>query len=151
MKEKEDIILIAEDDPEDRLLLKEAFEVAGFSSKVFFVEDGEELMNYLNKQGKFSGKEDSSRPKFILLDLNMPKKDGFETLKEIKASSRLKHIPTIIFTTSDLPDHVLKTYDLGGNSFIRKPNTFTALVEIIDTLKKFWIDITISPEEAPIK
>lgn len=141
------IILYADDDPEDRMLARDAFEESRLANKLIFVEDGEELMNYLTHQGEFEDKEKFPVPGLILLDLNMPKKDGREVIKEMKSNPDLKYIPIIVLTTSSAEEDILKTYDLGVNSFITKPVTFDSLVEIMKTLGKYWFEVVELPQK----
>ena len=133
-------ILIADDDPDDRTLTKEAFEENFLLNDLNFVEDGKELMDYLFQQGKYANATNHSLPELILLDLNMPRKDGREVLKEIKAHAEFRKIPVIILTTSKAEEDIIKTYELGANSFITKPVTFSGLVEVTKNLGKFWFD-----------
>lgn len=139
-------MLIAEDDAEDRMLIQEALDESSLKSNIQFVENGEELMDYLQNRDKFADKERFPSPGLILLDLNMPKKDGREALKEIKADEALKHLPIVVLTTSKAEEDVLKTYNLGVNSFISKPVTFTALVDVMKTLSKYWFEIVELPK-----
>jgi CheY-like chemotaxis protein len=134
-------ILMADDDPEDRMLVLDAWEESRLANNLSFVEDGEELMDYLRRQGKYDSFIDKPFPDLILLDLNMPKKDGREALKEIKSDPKLRRIPVVILTTSKEEADILKTYDLGANSFIKKPVTFDSLVEVVRTLAKYWFQI----------
>jgi CheY-like chemotaxis protein len=146
-KSKTITILIAEDDPEDRYLAKKALEASKlFVENVKFVEDGEELMDYLYHRGKFADKVAYPKPGLILLDLNMPKKDGREALKEIKADPTLASIPVIALTTSKAEEDILKTYKLGVNSFIAKPVTFDSLVSIMKALSNYWFEVVELPE-----
>ena len=140
MNKKSIKILMADDDPDDRTLTKEAFEENFLVDDLHFVEDGKELMDYLNKQGKYANDVNHCLPELILLDLNMPKKDGREVLKEIKAHPDFKKIPVIILTTSKAEEDILKTYELGANSYITKPVTFSGLVEVTKQLGKFWFE-----------
>ena len=141
-------ILMADDDEDDRLMTKEALEEARLlTDEIRFVEDGEELMDYLYHRDKYIN--DSPRPGFILLDLNMPRKDGREALKEIKADPHLRQIPIVVLTTSKAEEDILRTYDLGVNSFITKPVSFESLVDIMKTLKKYWFEIVELPELTP--
>src|SRR3569832_123448 len=112
---KEVTILIADDDADDRQMTKEALEESCLLNDIRFVVDGEELMDYLLRRGKYENPEVSPRPGLILLDLNMPKKDGREALEEIKGNSELRSIPVIVLTTSNAESDVLKTYNLGVN------------------------------------
>lgn len=145
MKSNSIVILIAEDDAEDRMLVKEALEESRLINNIQFVENGEELMDYLHNKGKYSDKTIFKKPGVILLDLNMPKKDGREALKEIKADPQLKIIPVVVLTTSKAEEDILKTYDLGVSSFIQKPVTFHSLVHIMNTLSKYWFEIVELP------
>ena len=138
-------ILMAEDDPDDRLLTKEALEDNRLINHLHFVEDGEELMDYLCQRGQYADPDTSPRPGLILLDLNMPRKDGREALEEIKADPNLRRIPIVVLTTSKAEEDILRSYDLGVNSFITKPVTFGALVEVMQTLKKYWFEIVELP------
>lgn len=140
------VILIAEDDAEDRMLLKEALEENHLRNLVFFVENGEELMDYLHHEGHYKDKDKYPMPGLILLDLNMPKKDGREALKEIKEDPELKHLPVVVLTTSKAEEDIIKTYDLGVSSFITKPVTFAGLVEMVKTLAEYWLDLVELPK-----
>jgi CheY-like chemotaxis protein len=141
MPEKPIVILIAEDDEEDRMLIKDALDESPISIDLRFVENGEELLYYLLS----ADKEKYPVPELILLDLNMPKMDGREALKELKTHPQLRYIPIVVLTTSDADEDVLKTYDLGVSSFITKPVTFAALVEIMQTLSKYWFEVVLLP------
>jgi CheY-like chemotaxis protein len=136
-------ILMADDDPDDRMLVKEAFEESRLLNPLYTVEDGEELLDYLYQKGKFS--ETAVRPSLILLDLNMPRKSGIEALKEIKADPNLRTIPIIVLTTSKAEEDILKSYDLGVNSFIVKPVTFDSLVNIVKQLGSYWFELVQLP------
>ena len=140
------VILIADDDAEDRMLIKEALDENRLSNAIQFVENGEELMDYLHNRGRFSDKDKYQTPGLILLDLNMPKKDGREALKEIKADEHLRVLPVVVLTTSKAEEDILRTYDLGVSSFITKPVTFTALVDVMKTLSKYWFEIVELPK-----
>jgi CheY-like chemotaxis protein len=140
-------ILLAEDDPDDRLMATEALEESRLANDLKIVEDGEELMDYLYKRGKFSQLKEWHLPGLILLDLNMPRKDGREALQEIKADPNLRRIPIVVLTTSDEEEDIYRTYDLGVNSFITKPVSFEGLVEIMKTLKLYWFEIVELPGE----
>ena len=118
------IILMADDDADDRMMANDAFEENRLGNELRFVEDGEELMDYLLRQGKYVDPESSPRPGLILLDLNMPRMDGREALKIIKSDPDLHSIPIIVLTTSSSEEDITRTYDLGVNSFITKPVNF---------------------------
>ncbi len=138
-------ILMADDDPDDRLLVQDAFEEVHLNNQFAYVEDGIELLDYLNRRGAYAHLAGTSLPGLILLDLNMPKKDGREALKEIKADPVLRSIPIVILTTSSAEEDILRTYDLGANSFIVKPVTFDKLVDIIRRVTNYWFEIVRLP------
>ena len=139
-------ILMADDDDDDRRLTKEALLEGRLVNELRFVENGEELLEYLRHQGQFAT-ADAPRPGLILLDLNMPRKDGRTVLKEIKSDPELRQIPVVVLTTSKADEDVFKSYDLGVNSYIVKPVTFEALVDILQTLEKYWFEIVELPPE----
>ena len=138
-------ILMAEDDEEDRMMTKEAWEESRLANDLRFVEDGEELMEYLERKGKYANPTDSPRPGLILLDLNMPKKDGREALQEIKANADLRQIPVVVLTTSKTEEDILRSYDIGASSYITKPVTFDGLVGIVRQLDKYWFQLVDLP------
>ncbi|MDD5300964.1 MAG: response regulator [Gallionella sp.] len=138
-------ILMADDDPDDRLLVQDAFDEIRLANPLVFVEDGVELMDYLHRRGGYAHLAGSPLPGLILLDLNMPKKDGREALKEIKADPALRMVPIVVLTTSNAEEDILRTYDLGTNSFIVKPVTFDKLVEIIRKVTQYWLEIVRLP------
>lgn len=140
-------ILMADDDEDDCMLAREAFAESRWANDLRFVKDGEELMDYLHRRGQYAKQSNSPRPSLILLDLNMPKKDGREALKEIKADPHFRQIPVVVLTTSKAGEDIYHTYDLGANSFITKPVTFSSLVEVIKTLGKYWFEIVELPLE----
>ena len=135
------IFLMADDDPDDRLLIKEAFQESLVSNSIYFVEDGVELLDYLRCQDKFSNPKDAPTPDLILLDLNMPRKDGREALAEIKSDPSLRYIPVVVLTTSKAEEDIMRSYDIGAASFITKPVTFDGLVEEIRGLGQYWVQI----------
>ena len=138
-------ILMADDDPDDRQMTKEAFEEAHLANDLRFVKDGVELLDYLHRQGKYSDPASSPRPSIILLDLNMPRKDGREALQELKADPKLRSIRVIILTTSKADEDIARSYDLSATSYITKPVTFDALVDVVWTLGKYWLEIVELP------
>ena len=138
-------ILMADDDADDRRLTQEALEEGRLINDVRFVENGEELMDYLHRRGQFAPPADTPRPGLILLDLNMPRKDGRTVLKEIKSDPELRRIPVVVLTTSKADEDIYRSYDLGVNSYIVKPVTFEALVDILQTLEKYWFEIVELP------
>jgi CheY-like chemotaxis protein len=137
-------ILMAEDDADDRVLARDAMQESRSVNRLRFVEDGQELMDYLTRSGTYA-KREAPRPGLILLDLNMPRKDGREALREIKSDPDLRHIPVVVLTTSKTEEDVARAYDLGANSFITKPVTFDGLVEIVRTIDKYWFNIVELP------
>lgn len=137
-------ILMADDDDDDFLLTKKALAESKLANTLVRVSDGEELMDYLKQRGAYEN-INTPRPGMILLDLNMPKKDGREALKDIKADKDLRDIPVVIFTTSKAEEDIYKTYQLGSNSFITKPVTFDKLVKVISALGLYWFKIVKLP------
>ncbi len=138
-------ILMADDDLDDQMLAREALAEARLVNSLYFVEDGEELLDYLHNRGKYA-EQPSPRPGLILLDLNMPKKDGRQALKEIKEDADLRRIPIVVLTTSDAEEDIFRTYELGVNSYIKKPVTFEGLVEVMKSLRKYWFEIVQLPQ-----
>jgi len=138
-------VLMADDDPDDRLMTQEAWEENRIANTLLFVNDGEELMDYLYHRERHSDPKTSPRPGLILLDLNMPKKDGREALKEIKADPDLARIPIVIITTSNAEEEIARSYDLGVNSFLSKPVTFDELVQMIHLLNEYWLGVVRLP------
>ncbi|HND88561.1 MAG TPA: response regulator, partial [Saprospiraceae bacterium] len=143
--DKHVIVMVADDDEDDRLMTKEAFQESGLANKVLFVQDGVELMDYLNRRGKYADPDASPRPGLILLDLNMPRMDGHEALRLLKSDNSLRSIPVTIFTTSKAQEDIVRTYGLGSNCFITKPVTFSGLVDTIRQLGSFWFDLVEIP------
>jgi CheY-like chemotaxis protein len=141
------VILLAEDDEDDYILIRDAFVESRVINDLLWVKDGEEMMDYLLHRGQFEDANKSPIPGLILLDLNMPKKDGREALEEIKANNRLRHIPVVVLTTSKAEEDILHSYDIGANSFIRKPVNFNQFVEMIRLLGKYWFEIVELPVE----
>ncbi|MEM7726438.1 MAG: response regulator [Cyanobacteria bacterium P01_A01_bin.45] len=136
---------MADDDDDDCVLAREALQESELVTKLYIVRDGEELMDYLYHRGEYESWETITLPDIILLDLNMPKKDGREALKEIKADPKLRQIPVIVLTTSKAPEDIHRSYDLGANSFIIKPRSFDSLVEVMRNIGKYWFDIVELP------
>jgi CheY-like chemotaxis protein len=141
-------ILVADDDPEDRMLIIDALKESHLHNHIQYVENGEELLEYLRNEGKFADTQSFPTPGIILLDLNMPKKDGREALKELRADPRFKSIPVVVLTTSKAEQDIVKTYNLGANSFITKPVTFSALVDVMVALNNYWFEIVELPTKA---
>ncbi len=141
-------ILMADDDEDDRMLVREALAESQFPIDLHIVSNGEELLDYLYNRGQYTDKTIAPRPRLILLDLNMPKKDGLEVLRDIKTDPSLRHIPVVVLTTSGAEEDIYHTYDLGANSFIIKPVTFASLVEVMKSVGKYWFEIVELPLEA---
>jgi len=148
-------ILFAEDDPDDRLLFKDALQECGLDpailEQVRFVGDGEELMDFLLRRGAHAGTAASTRPDLVMLDLNMPRKDGREALKEIRAHPELRRIPVVVFTTSRADTDIVLAYQLGANSFVTKPATFDSLVSTLNTVVRYWFGVVELPPAAGIR
>jgi len=138
-------ILMADDDDDDRMLAKKALRGSRLANDMRFVVDGEDLMRYLRRKPPYANGLGAPRPGIILLDLNMPKMDGREALSEIKADPDLRQIPVVVLTTSRAEEDVVRTYDLGVNSFITKPVTFEGLVEVMQALSRYWFEIVDLP------
>ena len=129
------------------MLTRKAFELNHLGNELRFVEDGEELLDYLYHRGQYEADGSAPRPGLILLDLNMPRKDGREALEVIKKDPSLKRIPVVVMTTSEADQDVARSYDLGANSYITKPVTFESLARVIKALDKYWFEIVVLPEE----
>ncbi len=139
-------IVICDDDEDDRLLTEQALKDARISNELRFVDDGDELLDYLYQRGRFAGETGlAPRPGLILLDLNMPRMDGREALRRIKGDVTLHDIPVVILTTSNLDSDVIRSYRLGVNSFITKPVTFSGLVDAMNVLGRYWLEIVALP------
>lgn len=139
-------ILMADDDPDDRLMTQEAFAECRLRNPLRFVSDGEELMDYLLRRDEFADEQRFPMPGLILLDLNMPRRDGREVLRDIKADPNLRGIPVVILTTSKAEEDVVRCYRDGVNSFITKPVTFSALTEVVQAIGKYWLEVVDLPE-----
>lgn len=129
-------ILIAEDDADDRFLLQAAFEENAFKDHLHFVDNGVEVIDFL--QSLIDKGDEKNLPRFMLLDLNMPKKDGREVLKELKQHPQLKKIPVVIFSTTNNEQEMRRCYELGANSYITKPNSFENLLKTVAALRSYW-------------
>ncbi len=140
-------LLLADDDPDDRLLLRDALEESRWTSELRAVEDGQELMDYLQRRGAYTAAAASPLPELILMDLKMPRKDGQQALKEIREDPGLRHIPVVILTTSKAEEDVMRSYELGVNSFITKPTSFDTLIEVVGNLRRYWFEVVTRPPE----
>lgn len=144
---KPKVILLAEDDADDIYLITEAIDECGMEARIFMVENGEELLDFLNHRNQYAEPTESPRPDLILLDLNMPLKDGREALAEIKADPDLHNIPVIILTTSRAQEDIDITYSLGASSFVSKPNSFKNLRELVCKIGNYWLETVKLPEQ----
>ncbi|MEM1441129.1 MAG: response regulator [Verrucomicrobiota bacterium] len=142
---KQCILMMADDDPDDREFVREAFDQCGFEGEFRYVEDGADLIDYLTREGEFAEGQECPLPDLILLDLNMPRVNGLEALNIIKSNEKLRRIPIVALSTSESTDDIEKTYDLGVNSFITKPSNFEDLVIMADGLKRYWLEIVNLP------
>lgn len=138
-------ILMADDDDDDYVLTKKALRESKLINELYRVKDGEELFEYLRHEGEYAKDKVAPRPGIILLDLNMPRKDGREVLKEIKSDPKLRDIPVIVFTTSKAEEDIYKSYQLGVNSFITKPVTFDNLIKVMQSLGTYWLQLVKLP------
>ncbi|MBE9093466.1 response regulator [Tychonema sp. LEGE 07203] len=143
--QKKFTLLIANDDEDTRFLMQEAMREVRLAIKIEFVENGEEVLDYLYRRGEYAGSSNWHQPDLILLDLNMPRLDGRETLTSIRADPDLQQIPVAILTTSHRSGDILLCYRLGANSFISKPVTFEGLVEVMKILCEYWFEIVSLP------
>lgn len=146
MKVQPITILMADDDEEDRMLTQKAFELNRLGNDLRFVEDGEDLLDYLHQRGKYADPASAPRPGLILLDLNMPRLDGREALAAIKSDPSLRRIPVVVMTTSEADQDIARSYDLGANSYVTKPVTFDSLAQVIKALDQYWFEIVALPE-----
>jgi CheY-like chemotaxis protein len=138
-------ILLADDDEEDRAMTEEALKESRLANDVRFVADGEELTDYLFRRGRYADPDKAPLPGLILLDLNMPKKDGREVLIELKSDPQLRQIPIVVLTTSKTEEDIVRSYALGVNSFITKPVTFEGLVKAMTVFTQYWFEIVALP------
>ena len=138
-------VVLAEDDEDDRVLLEDALKESVFAAKVYFVGDGEELLDFLHQRGRYAGRRGKPLPCLVLMDLNMPRKTGSEALSEIRADARLRHLPVVILTTSSSHDDITKNYAQGANSFITKPSSYDELVNMLNVLHRYWFGVVRLP------
>ena len=144
---KRTVVIIAEDDPDDRLLIQDALKEAFKQPiEVHFVIDGAEMLDYLYHRGNYKLDKTSPQPELVLLDLNMPKLGGLEVLQEIKGDPGLRTIPVVVLTTSHAPEHIARSYELGGNGFITKPDSYSELVELMQSIERYWFQTVELPK-----
>jgi CheY-like chemotaxis protein len=148
---RECILMMADDDPDDRDFVREAFEESGFSGEFRYVEDGAALLDYLALASADGRRGETPLPDLVLLDLNMPRIDGYEALKRIKSDERLRRIPIVVLSTSESQADIERTYDEGVNSFITKPSSFPELVEMAARLKTYWLELVKLPGDPAIR
>ena len=140
-------LLIADDDADDRLLIEDAFVQSGLSNERDYVRDGEEVLEYLRAEGRWSHRDSQDLPGIILLDVNMPKMDGFTVLRHLKSDPRLRKVPVVALTTSREQEAVLHAHDLGVNSFISKPDKFDDLVNAVTAVGRYWMEFVELPSQ----
>ena len=141
-------LLVAEDDPDDRLLISDALERARLANDLHFVEDGEELIDYLLREGRYRDPKTSPRPLLLFLDLNMPKMDGREAIARIRSVPELRSLPVVVLTTSSAQEDIDALYRLGANSYIVKPVSFDGLVRVLGDVGRYWLEIVELPDAA---
>jgi chemotaxis family two-component system response regulator Rcp1 len=145
MPEREPVeILLAEDNPGDVKLTRKALEKGRLANNLHVVTDGVETMQFLRGEGEYEGRP---RPDLVLLDLNMPRKDGREVLEEIKGSEQLKRIPVVVLTSSEAEEDVIRSYDLHANAYLTKPVDFDGFIDVVGTLEEFWLQVVKLPPE----
>jgi two-component system response regulator len=140
-------ILVADDDADDRMLIEDAFDESMLQNPVDFVEDGEQLLHYLRREGKYEHLKDKAYPGVILLDLNMPRMCGRTALAKMKEDPELCRIPVVVLTTSKAEEDIIRTYGLGVSSFITKPVTFDGLIDVVKAIGHYWVEIVALPPE----
>lgn len=145
MKPENCILMMADDDPDDREFVEEAFAESGFTGRFRVVEDGAELISYLKQEGDYTDQKANPQPNLILLDLNMPKIDGYQALEVIKNDPNLRTIPIVVLTTSESQEDISRTYGLGVNSFITKPSGFDNLVKMAEGINQYWLNLVKLP------
>jgi len=137
-------ILLAEDNPGDVKLTEKAFENGNVLNNLHVVEDGVEAMKFLRQEGEY---EDEPRPDMVLLDLNMPRKDGKEVLKDVKSDPELRRIPVVVLTSSEAEEDVVKSYDLHANAYLTKPVDFGGFIDVVERIEDFWLTVVKTPPE----
>jgi len=143
---KSAVILLVEDDPDDQDLTKRALKGSKLRNTLCIVDNGEHALDYLFRRGEFADPKTSPRPDLILLDLNLPKLDGRAVLKRIKESPELRRIPVVILSTSSQEEDILRSYDLGVNSYITKPVRMEGFIKVIRDLERYWFELVVLPD-----
>lgn len=139
------VIVLAEDDEDDYILTRDALEKAQVANELHWVKDGQELLDYLRHDDGYADPRTSPTPSLILLDLNMPRLDGRDALKEIKSDPKLRRIPVVVLTTSSAEEDIIRTYDLGVNSFVQKPMSFEEFIRCVNKISEYWFQIVRLP------
>jgi CheY-like chemotaxis protein len=137
-------ILLAEDNPGDVRLTEKAFEQGGVINNLHVVNDGVEAMQFLHSEGDYA---DTPRPDLILLDLNMPRKDGKEVLADVKSDPEFKRIPVVILTSSEAEEDIVRSYDLHANAYMTKPVDFDGFLDVVESIEQFWLSVVKRPPE----
>ena len=138
-------VLVADDDPDDRDLTREAFAATGTVGDLRFVEDGQELLDYLYRRGPYAAEGAAPRPDLLLLDLNMPRLDGREALRQIKSDPDLRRMRVVVLTTSRAPEDILAAYDISASSYITKPTSYRHLLQVVESLARYWLEVVELP------
>ena len=139
------VTLLVEDNPADQQLTIRAFKKGKVNTNLQIANDGQEAMEYLNREGKYADKKKYPWPDLILLDINMPRKDGKQVLREIRENKELKTIPIVMLTTSDQDKDIIESYELGVNSYISKPVRINEFIDVINKLEEFWFNLSLLP------
>ncbi len=145
------VLLLVEDDDDDILLISRALHAAEVHADVRRVSDGEELMNYLYRRPPFTNAADHPFPRLLLLDLNMPRKDGREVIRELRADPSFAQLPIVVLTTSGSEEDTIRAYHLGANSFVQKPVRFESMVDAMRVIRRFWFEVAQLPPPGPSK
>jgi two-component system response regulator len=138
-------VLLVEDNPDDIELARHAGDSIGVDADIVVVRDGEEALDYLFATGRHAGRAASDAPTFVILDLRLPGMGGLEVLRAIRGNPRTRRLPVVIFSASDAPEDVVNGYDLGANSFVRKPEGFEDFTGIVGNLERYWLGFNIMP------
>ncbi len=146
IREEDAVVLMVDDDPDDRLIAEEAFAEVGLKAQLFFLSDGEQLLDYLNRRGKYADPATSPSPNLVLLDINMPRLSGMEVLAKLKSDPATRAIPVAMLTNSGESRTVKACYELGASSYIRKPLQFQDLVHSLSNIRHYWLETVSYPD-----